>query len=273
MRDGIPQLDAWAERKAGSRGAELLAPLIREVTAKAGGVPSDLGGAAVVRGPGSFTGLRLGPATAAGLARSAGTLTAGLDYLPLLAVSALLRCGQVADFGERKIWVLVHARRKLLYAQAFTAKDASGAERSGGVRGKYGSTVALPDGNTALLTPDEAAALIGESARRGGARPELLGSGIRNNTEAFAALFETSGEPKREAAALLLPPEYDNPAPDALLYAAASSEWSREDVVPWYFRPPDAEENLAIVARALGLDPEAAKSRLAGLRADLLREY
>jgi hypothetical protein len=51
-----------------------------------------------------------------------------------------------------------------------------------------------------------------------------------------------------------------------LLLAAAYAEWSREDITPWYFRPPDAEENLEAAAHALGLDPQAAKTRLERLR-------
>ncbi|MDR1947636.1 MAG: tRNA (adenosine(37)-N6)-threonylcarbamoyltransferase complex dimerization subunit type 1 TsaB [Desulfovibrio sp.] len=259
MRDGVPRLEAWAERKAESRGAELLVPLIRETAAKAHITPSALRGIAAVRGPGSFTGLRLAPATAAGLARASGALMAGLDYLPLLALSALLR-GAPAEAPRvpRRIWVLVHARKKLLYAQAFDVKERATAKEN------VAACLALPDGGIRLLAPEEAATLIGADAQ--GPRPELTGSGIRNNLAAFASLIDTLCGPGRAAPALLLPPEYDNPAPEALLLAAASAQWSREDVVPWYFRPPDAEENLAASARALGLDPEAARARLARLR-------
>jgi tRNA threonylcarbamoyl adenosine modification protein YeaZ len=318
---GGRKTEAWAERRAESRGAELLAPLIREVTAKARIAPAELGGTAAVRGPGRFTGLRLAAATAAGLARSAGTLTAGLEYLPLLAASVLLRDAQAEDtrtggicaatgecadglsraYGSRastpcrqlarlrsggisrarRLWVLVHARKTLLYVQVFDAAgDASefGPERSGegcGERGPSGLSedaapcAVAPDGDIRLLTPEEAAAEIGAEARQGGPRPELVGSGVRNNPAAFAACLDLPGTADRAAPALLLPPAYDDPAPEALLLAATRAEWSREDIVPRYFRPPEAEENLAAVARALGLDPEAAETRLARLRASL----
>ncbi|MDR2604247.1 MAG: tRNA (adenosine(37)-N6)-threonylcarbamoyltransferase complex dimerization subunit type 1 TsaB [Desulfovibrio sp.] len=310
---GVPRLEAWAERRAESRGAELLAPLILEAAAHAGIAPASLRGTAAVRGPGGFTGLRLAAATAAGLARGAGTLTAGLEYLPLLAASAMLRgvpadehhAGEMCAAGgvsavpptgistvpptgvsavptgkisvvpangistvptggpehARRLWVLVHARKTLLYAQAFDA--------GGDTAPDCDMRLPAPDGDILLLTPEEAAARIAAEARQDGPRPELLGSGVRNHPAIFAALTEAPGKTGRAAPALLLPAAYDNPAPEALLRAAAYAEWSREDIVPRYFRPPDAEENLAAVARALGLDPEAAKARLEHLRASL----
>jgi hypothetical protein len=157
----------------------------------------------------------------------------------------------------RRLWVFVHARKTLLYAQAF---DAGGDTAPG---------IAVPDGDICMLTPEEAAARIDTEARQDGPRPELLGSGVRNHPALFAAITEARGKTRRTAPVLPLPPAYDNPAPEALLCAAARAEWSREDLVPWYFLPPDAEENLAAAARALGLDPEAAKARLEQLRASL----
>jgi hypothetical protein len=123
-----------------------------------------------------------------------------------------------------------------------------------------------PDGDIRLLAPEEAAARIDSEARQGGPRPELLGSGVRNHPAIFAEFLEPPEKSGRAAPVLLLPLEYDNPAPEALLRAVACAEWLREDIVPRYFRPPDAEENLAVAARALGLDPEAAKTRLKYLR-------
>ncbi|MDR1359435.1 MAG: tRNA (adenosine(37)-N6)-threonylcarbamoyltransferase complex dimerization subunit type 1 TsaB, partial [Deltaproteobacteria bacterium] len=68
-----------------SQGAEILAPALGQALSALRLAPSDLSRIACVRGPGSFSGLRLALVTAAGLARSTSAAQAGLDYLPLIA--------------------------------------------------------------------------------------------------------------------------------------------------------------------------------------------
>jgi tRNA threonylcarbamoyl adenosine modification protein YeaZ len=72
----------------------------------------DLAGIACVRGPGSFTGLRISHATMYGLARPYGTPMAGLPYPELLA-------GQAAPLVDGEIWVLTYARKAQVYIQGF----------------------------------------------------------------------------------------------------------------------------------------------------------
>src|SRR5829696_1815679 len=70
------------------RSSALLLDMIREVLEEAGVAPSELGGIAVLRGPGSFTGVRIGLATALGLHQALGTPATGISSLQALAASA-----------------------------------------------------------------------------------------------------------------------------------------------------------------------------------------
>ena len=72
----------------------------------------ELTGIACVRGPGSFTGLRISHAAMFGLARPFGTPMAGLPYPEILAA-------QAAPLVDGEIWVLTYARKAQVYVQGF----------------------------------------------------------------------------------------------------------------------------------------------------------
>lgn len=82
----------------------------------------DLAGIACVRGPGSFTGLRIAHAAMYGLARPFGVPMAGLHYVELLAA-------QSAPFTQGELWVLTYARKSQVYMQGFAAGIALGPVR------------------------------------------------------------------------------------------------------------------------------------------------
>ncbi|ACU90463.1 tRNA (adenosine(37)-N6)-threonylcarbamoyltransferase complex dimerization subunit type 1 TsaB [Desulfomicrobium baculatum] len=75
----------------------------------------DLAGIACVRGPGSFTGLRIAHAAMHGLSRPHAIPMAGLHYPDILAAQA----GPFAQGGE--LWVLTYARKGQVYIQGFDA--------------------------------------------------------------------------------------------------------------------------------------------------------
>lgn len=97
--------------------AEALVPLLRDVLADAGLDWPDLDRIAVTVGPGSFTGLRVGLATARGLAVATGLPVVGVTTLEAFAH------GLPEDVrrGAGTVVAAVDSRRDDVYVQAFAA--------------------------------------------------------------------------------------------------------------------------------------------------------
>ena len=265
---------------APSQGAELLAPALADALARLKLAPEDIDRIACVRGPGSFTGLRLALATAAGLVRATGAEQAGMDYLSLLALSAARRLGPLWETREggpecpsgqrqkgRVLWVLTHARKQLIHMRGFGLSAA----------GEAAGAAPAPLTDIHVCSPLEAVLFIQsrrEHSEKGGGdsgRPLVLGSGLRRNYPALAAGFAAGGgSPENDPAGggrtpLFLSPYFDQPLPEAMPELAGQLAYSRKDIEPLYVRPPDAEENLERIALSLGLDPERARDKLAAL--------
>jgi len=80
--------EVLAERSAEiARSSTFLLRMIGEVLAEAGLAPADLGGVAALAGPGSFTGLRIGLATALGLHQALGIAATAIPTLAALAAA------------------------------------------------------------------------------------------------------------------------------------------------------------------------------------------
>jgi tRNA threonylcarbamoyladenosine biosynthesis protein TsaB len=107
-RDGAV-LAGRAEAAGPLKGARLL-PLAEEVMAEAGVAYADLTGVAAGRGPGMFTGIRTGLATALGIAKGRGIACWGL--CPLLALAAGI--GDPAQFPAA---VQMDARKGEVYCR------------------------------------------------------------------------------------------------------------------------------------------------------------
>ncbi len=97
------------------RSSTRLLAMVQEILDEAGIGVRDLGAVAVLRGPGSFTGLRIGLATALGLHQALGIPATALPTLPVLAASA----GDAEENGGTVIAV-VDALRGDWSAQAFS---------------------------------------------------------------------------------------------------------------------------------------------------------
>jgi len=104
----------------GGHAAELLVA-VEAVLAAAGKTPRDLSGIAVALGPGSFTGVRVGLATAKGLGYTLGVAVEGLSSLELLARAAGLAPGMT-------VCASIEAGRGEVYAARFRVA-ADGVER------------------------------------------------------------------------------------------------------------------------------------------------
>lgn len=96
------------------RSSARLLDMMAEVLEEAGLKPADLGGIAVLRGPGSFTGVRIGLATILGMHQALGVPATGLSTLQALAAS-------IPEGPGGTVIAVVDALRGDWSAQAFAA--------------------------------------------------------------------------------------------------------------------------------------------------------
>lgn len=138
---------------AGLHHAELLMGVIDSVCRQAGVAPNSLNAIVTGRGPGSFTGLRIGMATAKGMAESLG--------VPLASVSALDAMAQRNKHWPGHLLCLMDARKHRFYAAiyrnghrlgAFLDLDVSGLLEHLGTFAREGEAPVLVSGpHTALF--------------------------------------------------------------------------------------------------------------------------
>lgn len=217
------------------QGMQVLLPALMEGLEKMSLSLENIGKIACVRGPGSFTGLRLVLATALGLARAHDFPMAGIDYLPAVAMD-------VCASTDKEVWVITHARRGQVHYQAFQG-------------------VSL-DGLPIPLTQPAAGTIefLAETINSRKAASVLLGTGVQKNREFFEDAISN---------ATLLNERFSHPKPETLLDIAATLEYGDAPVDPLYLRPCDAEENLDYIVSMKGVDPEEARQRLATLTTTL----
>ena len=184
---------------------------------------------ACVRGPGSFTGLRLGLAYCHGLSLARELPMAGLEHLPLLADSAF-DSGQSFD----EVHVLTHSRTARVYHQCFTP----------------GPEPLTPPRD---LAAQAACELITARADNPARKIALLGTGLRRNAAAFAPLGELGHVTLMDL---------EVPSQQSLVRAAQAASYDGPPVEACYLRGSDAEENLAAIAAGRGLSEAEALARM-----------
>ncbi len=228
------------------RASELLAPSLKQMFELSGRKISDLRRIGCVRGPGSFTGIRLVLATAAALRRTTRAQLAALDYMQSLATS--LAMNEQLLFG-RRIWIATHARRDLVHLAGYIS---------------YGPVIpAVCVEPVHLVSPEGAcekilAGLEGKPEDHAGGETGqvlLAGSALARHKEIFADLEARSAG--RLATRTLL-----SPTIEALRLLGRHGDYFPQDVEPLYIRPCDAVDNLPELSRRMGQDADRATREL-----------
>ena len=192
---------------------ETLLPAAVKLLAGVGLVVGDLDAVVVDVGPGLFTGLRVGVATARSLALSAGI---GLEAVTSLEVLA----ADPATEGASSVIALVDARRGEVFAQHFAV---TGDQRH-------------PRGEPAVLRPDALGAWAVSVEPEAG-RLVIVGDGAVRYAEAAQVL---GGE-------ILSSVTIPSPGVAALLVERRGRRGpAPESVVPLYLRDPDAVANFTV---------------------------
>lgn len=193
------------------RHAQQLLALAREALGRVELRFDDVERVVVGTGPGSFTGLRIGLATARALALAAGAQLVGISTLRALAVPAELAVGPRSVVAP-----VLDARRGEVFVAAWRA----------------GQLVLVPR----AVTPDRAA----ELAREGGAWRRRAWLAVGDGALRFRATFEAAGvsvpadrSPLHRVDATVL-----------CRLGAEAQPSERTDVLPEYLRLPDAEVAL-----------------------------
>lgn len=201
---------ALAQCAKGRRHAENLVPAIEFICNQAQVELSEIGAIAVDLGPGLFTGLRVGIATAKAMAHALRVPMVGVPSLDLVAFAV--------RYSQRLIVSAIDARRSELY-YALYRQVPGGVQRLGDYR---------------VGSPDDLVAELSEL------RDELLlvGDGIHRYRPAFETLSKAE----------IADAGFSYPSAGSLVQLAHAKALREEFVKPWdikplYLRKPDADIN------------------------------
>jgi tRNA threonylcarbamoyladenosine biosynthesis protein TsaB len=214
-------LEARDDPPAGARPshASKLLTLVDDVITRSGDGWAPINRIAIGVGPGTFTGLRIGIATAQGLARSRSLPLIGISTLHALALGAARALPEASAHERVTIVPAIDARRGEVFLAAWSANDASLAQAQ-----------VIP---AAVLGPG---ALGGVMAGLTDAGAPLLAVGdgalkFRESFEAAGASVPPDEDPVHRVSAIAL----------ASLGAIAEPAAEPGAVQPDYLRVPDAE--------------------------------
>ncbi len=198
---------ASRDQITGRGQAEILVPMVQAVRAEAGVSFADVDLFAVTVGPGSFTGVRIGLATARGLGLAAARPVAGVTTLEAVAWIA-----RTKSQGARSAAVVLDSYRADVYVQPFL----------------LGATPPMPLGPVQTLQPSAMTAFLDQLP----ASVMIVGNGISRLTGFLptTALIVSGMLPQAAAVAAV---------------AAAREGGSRMAPEPLYLRPADVTVSRA----------------------------
>jgi tRNA threonylcarbamoyladenosine biosynthesis protein TsaB len=147
---------ALAEEKMERGQDSRLVPLVQEIMAKAQTDFADLDRVAVTTGPGSFTGLRIGLATARGFSLAAEKPIIGIDRFSIYREQHKDNKDLLVVLDSKREELFCHLYGQI-YEQTYRQEQSSPPPLEGGVRG---GGVRLGRPPPFMLTPPEIAALI-----------------------------------------------------------------------------------------------------------------
>ncbi|MFP4048358.1 MAG: tRNA (adenosine(37)-N6)-threonylcarbamoyltransferase complex dimerization subunit type 1 TsaB [Desulfovermiculus sp.] len=207
-----------------ARAMRVLPPAVQALMHELGLSPGMLDRVAVVRGPGTFTGVRVGISFGLGLARGGHVPLTGIDYLPVLS-------RDLSQLVHGTVWVCTHARQNLVNVQPFSAPGGRVLD------------------SAKCLSKEQAVEEIQASADN----IFILGSGVRRDPEWWRS---------RLSGVNFMDPRWDHPRVETLLQAAWDTPCTQDYIMPVYLRPSDAELHLERMARDRGVDPLLVKKNI-----------
>ncbi len=163
----------------GGRAGILLPAAIRDLLQQAGLQPRELQRLAVCIGPGSFTGIKVGLATAFGLSRALALGVTGVDALEILAAQAPDDTAVVVllPAGRGELYLAAYgaaagSMRPVLRPPCLLAQQEARAELHGRVAIHLGCEALVTESGLAKLLPGDPAGLAETLGRRALLRPD-----------------------------------------------------------------------------------------------------
>lgn len=221
------RIDATFAVASDRRHVEALVPAVSMLLGNLGMTVHDLSAIAVDVGPGLFTGMRVGLATAMTLADIAEVPVVGIDSLTIVAHGALAASPVDVDDADVVLPVL-DARRSQVYWSMF--------------RNNFSATNALEEVRRPRV--GDVPELLEDIMDRG-QRALVVGTGAQRYAEDLATCAETTRMGMRSGLEVFAFDPNVPQAPILLRLAAAKVESGDVGgaVEPMYLRPPDAEIN------------------------------
>lgn len=194
---------------AGKTHSRHLMAIIDHILARCESTPADLDGIAVTRGPGTFTGLRIGLSTVKGLATAIAK--------PVVGVSSLAALAWPLAWSRKPVIAMIDARRGEIYHARFS-----------------GAVGSAPTEKARVSDPEEAAGELPEGAVLVGSGALLYRDVWKTRRPDVCLASETAHVIRAASVGMLAMDRFENRTADPV-----------EALVPEYIRKSDAQIHKA----------------------------